>query len=272
MRMHFSPALLAVAVLFSWESASASAVPAELKVVLSGRAQTLSLAQLKKRLKSATLTVQDPVYKKEKTYEGFWLADVLKLAGMTEAEGDEIVFTCADGYAPTLSFSKMKAHKGLVAFREPKAKAGWQKFQQGKAWMTPAPFYIVWDASHHEVPWPYQVVGIEVIRFKEKYSRIFPETVETTSPVYKGFTLFKGECLRCHSLNLQGGDLAPELNYPKNITEYWEDSTLLAFVRDPGQFRARSKMPAFPQLKEQDLSDLLSYLKWIKNHKKSGND
>ena len=83
----------------------------------------------------------------------------------------------------------------------------------------------------------------------------------------KGFVTFKNHCIRCHSLNLQGGEVGPELNSPKNVTEYWEKSTLRAFIRDASSFRFKDKMPAFPNLKESDLDEILEYLAYMKDHK-----
>src|SRR3990167_5852213 len=82
---------------------------AGLKVQLfDGKKKTLSPKRLAS-LKTAELMVMSPVLKKEKTYLGYWLSDVLKLAGFKEsdkARGDEILFTCADGYQPSVHYKK----------------------------------------------------------------------------------------------------------------------------------------------------------------------
>jgi cytochrome c1 len=116
-------------------------------------------------------------------------------------------------------------------------------------------------------PWPYQLVAIEGIRFQEKYSKLFPKGEPKDSAHYQGFLHFKNQCLRCHSINLEGGDLAPELNIPRNITEYRDRGTLKLFIKNASDFRARSKMPAFPGLKDSDVEQILSYLDYMKTHK-----
>ena len=83
----------------------------------------------------------------------------------------------------------------------------------------------------------------------------------------RGFVVFKENCIGCHSVNLVGGDLAPELNVPKNVTEYWRTADIRALVRDASSYRARSKMPPFPQLADADLDALLSYLEAMKRQK-----
>ena len=250
-------------------SANTYSASTSLNLITPNQSKSFDLEQLKAKLKVESFTVNDPVYKTKKTYEGFSLGDLLKEGGLTEAGGDEVVFHCADGYSPTMPFARLKEHRAMLAFEEKGASGGWRKFQQGKAWMTPAPYYVVWDTTAEAYPWPYQVVGIEVINFRKTYDKIFPEGAEKTSSVYRGFEHYRVSCLRCHSINLQGGEVGPEMNIPKNITEYWEEKTMRAFIRNPGDFRARSKMPPFPNLKDQELDDIVDYLKWARAHKKT---
>ncbi len=256
--------------LVSPSAAAVTSPQAELRLEAHGRAQVLTLGELKRKLKSGTLTVPDPTYGgRKKTYEGFWLEDVLGLAGLDLSTDDEIAFRCADGYTPTMRPATVGQRKGLVAFREKGTSGGWEKVRQGKTLLSPAPHYLVWDTPEKAYPWPYQLVGIEVVSFKEKFDHIYPAGEERTSGVYRGFELFRTSCLRCHSLNLQGGDVGPELNFPKSVTEYWDEKVLVQFIKNPGDFRARSKMPPFPQLEEQDIQALMSYLRWMRDHKRS---
>jgi len=270
MRKYIGMGMACVSLFFS-VLVSAAAPQAELRLEAPGRTHSLTLKELRAKLPLASLTVDDPVYKKQKkTYEGFWLKDVLKLGGVGQAGGDELVFKCLDGYSPTVPWERLSEGQALLAFREKGRKGGWESFVQGKSRMTPAPFYLVWNSSEKQFPWPYQLVGIEVVQFKQKYSRIFPEGQVGDSAVFRGFNVFRNQCMRCHSINLQGGELGPELNVPRSITEYWDETFLREFIRNPGNFRLRSKMPPFPDLSDTDLDHLLSYLRWMKDRKNSG--
>src|SRR5215831_13938966 len=91
----------------------------ELKLPGESKARKLTLKDMESKLKAVTVTIDDPVYKKKKTYQGFALLDVLKLAGLKDdGQGDEIVFTAKDGYAPSVSFAMVRGHRAFLTFRE----------------------------------------------------------------------------------------------------------------------------------------------------------
>ncbi len=252
----------------------AAEADSRLELVVPGKSQTFTLAELKAKLPVQTVKIEDPVYKKTKSFDGFWLADVIKLAGgdlTLSASADEIVFQAKDGYSPSVSFAKASQHRALLSFGEHGASAEqWENVQQGKAMVSPAPYYVVWTEGAKladEVPWPYQLAKIELVRFEEKFPKVFPKGAPKGSAALRGFGVFKSQCLRCHSVNLEGGDLGPELNLPKNVTEYWSASNLRQFILDPQSFRLKSKMPSFLSLKSGEVPDVIAYLGYMKSRK-----
>lgn len=242
-----------------------------LTTVHSGQSHSWTLAELKQLLQVQQVTLADPSYETQKSFRGFDFATLLNKTGFPPLQvEDTLVLTASDGYAPTLNASQLSQHQAMLVFAE----AGLADFQfaslaQGKAMISPAPFYLVWPgagkAAEHYA-WPYQLVKIELIRFRDRYQRVLPPE-NATAQVRQGFQLFQQNCLKCHSINLQGGVLGPELNAPKNVTEYWQKSDLKAFIRNPESYRYQSKMPAFGHFSDTEIEALLAYLSQMQQHK-----
>lgn len=87
----------------------------------------------------------------------------------------------------------------------------------------------------------------------------------------RGFGLFQRNWGICQALNGVGGQMGPELNYPKNITEYWRSLTdIKAFVKNPTSYRHASKMPVVTHLSNNELDEIARYLQYMAGHKREG--
>jgi len=217
-----------------------------------------------------SLLVNDPVYKKHKRYTGYWLSDILSLAGIKPNPKTTWTFIALDGYKASIAVADVlqSGCKAFVAIADLDKEEGWEKIQQGKEWISPGPYYLVWQTPLTDVtpsvklPWPYQMVEISIAPTDEAQQKFSSESMA------RGQKIFRQNCASCHSLNLEGGTVGPELNVPKNILEYEDRKFLKDFIGDPSSFRARSKMPAFNKtLSGQDLDDVLDYLDWKGKHK-----
>ena len=135
--------------------------------------------------------------------------------------------------------------------------------------MTPAPYYLVWPKKgldKWQYPWPFQLVKISLRPASEYFGAAVPSG--KNNHVKKGFVLFSQYCIRCHSINLSGGKLGPELNVPKNITEYFEGEALSGFILKAPSYLPGTKMPVFEGLiNEGEMKNLLDYLKHMKSQK-----
>lgn len=237
-----------------------------LELVTKNGSVSFTLDQLREKLTPRTVEVTDVLFKRPKSYDAFALEDVLRLAGANEAQ--EIVFTAKDGYSPNVSLENVKAHKAFLTFQEHGRKEDFELVPQGKAMLSPGPYYLVWQeglALAEKVPWPYQIVKIEFVDFRQKYAAAYPEGGPAAAR--KGFTIFKEQCIRCHSINLLGGEIGPELNTPKSVTEYWRRDVLPRFIKQASQYRAKSKMPDFTHLSDADVAHVIAYLQFMKTRK-----
>jgi len=267
-------ALLATTISLFGVASFAEAETDSLEILWNDKKISISVKQMREKLgRAQQLTINDPLYKKQKTFVGFWFKDILQLGGLNVNDlkgADELILSAKDGYAPTMDFSLLHQQRAFLAFGEAASGKFTEEIPHGKGFVSPAPFYLVWDNSTKLTsgsPWPYQLVRVEAVNFSKTFSKIYPKDAATPPTVRRGFILFKNNCLKCHSINLQGGEIGPELNVPKNITEYWDQKTLRSFIINSESFRAKSKMPAFDQLSADDIGSILAYLKHMRKFK-----
>ena len=225
--------------------------------------------------KSQTVKVShDPVYKSSKEYQAYPLAEILnKITVPDSLKTDElvIVFTSADGYKVSMTYSDAVTEQGFIAFKDNAAteNKNWLDFKFGKQTMTPAPFYLVWpkkDLDEWRYPWPFQLVSLSLQPARAYFGAAAPAHADAR--INNGFVLFSRYCIRCHSVNLSGGKVGPELNIPKNITEYFKEQELNGFILNAAAYRAGTKMPKFESIiTANDAQDIVHYLKQMSSEK-----
>lgn len=252
--------------LMLWVFGAHAAEMPELNFAISGKTvKTLHLAALKTQLQSHKIGLNDPQYQKLKNYRAFALQDVLTLGyGKLWRAQDysEIAFRAADGYEAISGLDKLQQPGGFLAY-EDLDQSGWEAV--GLANANPGPFYLVWtgaqQTTQHAYPWPWQLTSFNLIRFADQYPHVYPQGAAKGSAAYRGFTLFKARCMRCHAMDRQGGKIGPDLNAPKNILTYRDAAAVKAYIRQPSQFRY-THMPDHTDLSDRDLDDLIAYLEF----------
>lgn len=230
-----------------------------------------TLDALKTKLEVHQVTVDDPLYKKEKTFQAFRLADIAKLGfERTSAQlaDHAFVLTALDGYTVNIDGARLIEKGGFVAFDDVSHADGWEPIEERKA--DPAPLYLVWtgDQQREEklYPRPWQLTEFSIADEQDNHTAAQPAHLDSDKPAWRGYELFRQECVACHSVNQSGGTVGPEFNIPKNITEYRSREFVLAFIANPATYRY-SKMPSFEQLSDDDLDDIWSYLVAMKDRK-----
>jgi mono/diheme cytochrome c family protein len=241
------------------------------------RVTQLSLADMEKKIPPTRITVWEPHEDKTVTYEGF---DVGKLFAAVYGEHwkgiDEVLFTCLDGYQPVIPMDRFDRHAALLAFRrldQPLFNVQ-NRFQNEKD-VPLGPFYLVWDNLQSKElrddganGWPYQVEGVDLVTFADRFPRLSPPK-DASAKAKKGFLAFRENCMSCHTINGEGGNKAPELNYPMSVTEYLSDAWMRKWLLDPRSVRFNSTMPGFASSPDPDapVEDVLAYLKTMARNK-----
>ena len=207
-------------------------------------------------------TLDDPAYKSgPKTFVGYELGAVLsRLDGFYDYSPAEysLRFVCKDGYRTTFSYDSLKGARGLLATGLKGNSNSWLPYLDGKTSRIPAPYYLVWADTpvSKDRPWPYQFTSIEVVSKAGLGDLLAP----LESAFAEGRKAFESNCMACHSVNLVGGSMGPELNVPRNICEYRSTSFIQDFISSPQSYRAASPMPAMPFIKGKELKNLMGYL------------
>jgi len=209
----------------------------------------------------------DPVFKRAKKYEAIPLKPYLEkliTASNLDTANTEIIFLCKDGYNPGMTLSSVMNNEPYLAIRDLEASEGknWMDTLQGK-WN---PFYLVWT-NHSQgakgYTWPYGLAHLQFKASDAAYQAAFP----ADEKMIAGFELYKNKCMKCHSMNMVGGVMGPEMNIPKNITEYWQIADIKAFVKNPYTYRYNSKMPPVANLKDAELDQIIEYMTYMKGQK-----
>ena len=238
--------------------------------------QQVSLTGLQAACPTERVVVErDPYYERRKSFLALSLRCVLEygfgepLAARAEAN---FFLRARDGYAVPASGARLAEPGGHLAFSDAERATG-----QGSGWepigrreLDPGPFYVVWtgpdQADPHQYPWPFQLASVDLAAFETEYPHTIPNGAPADSPAWRGYALFRSECIACHAVNREGGKVGPDLNVPRSIVEYRPAAQIKAFIRDPQSFRYTT-MPPHPHLGEEQLDALLAYFEAMSRRK-----
>jgi mono/diheme cytochrome c family protein len=225
-----------------------------------------------------SLTVWEPHEDKQVTYRGYPLVPVLnKVYGNAWQKAGLVLFVCADGYKAPVPRALLESANTLLAIERtdtPEFKVH-NKLQNEKA-VPLAPLYLVWDNQNNEQlkaegasNWPYQVIGIEITDFAEKFPRMIPPS-KASQAAKRGFLTFQKYCMTCHKINGDGGDKGGELNtLGSSAFDLRGRDWLVKWILDPRSLRAATTMPGLREnlpSRQKAANDIVSYLEVMKKH------
>lgn len=230
--------------------------------------------QAKNKLGKDTIVAitKDPVYHKAKKYKAvnasLLIQNEIDLTKI-DPKNTKIVFECSDGYKPEMPLELFLNANPYLAHQDVDAPKGtkWEPIIKDGNEMNAEPFYIVYTSVSEKdtrYKWPYNLVKIYLEPLNKSTLELYPlknRKLET------GYTLFKNQCLTCHSINGIGGTMGPELNYPRSVTEYWKEKELVDYIVNPASFRYKVKMPTLGITKQQS-QEIVDYLKYMSENKK----
>jgi len=268
--------LLALIVICAASSTAAHATQTHLRFLRDGQVvRDVDVESLKKGCELAAVVIEDPYYKKRKSFLAFRLKEILSFGfGETPAAiaKEDVFFLARDGYVKPTSGARAVEDGGYLAFADADytrgSDLGWEAVDRWGA--DPGPYYVVWanagqtDAKGY--PWPFALAAIEIAQFDKKYPHTLPRSAPAGSAAWKGFAIVRAGCISCHSINGEGGKVGPDLNVPRSIVEYRPIDQIKAYIRDPETFR-HSNMPAHRDLTEAALDDLIAYFSTMKTLK-----
>lgn len=226
----------------------------------------LTVEQISAQVRPVTVKFFDPHHGKEKAYR-CWpirpLMDAMYGPGWTSGDHSEAVLTATDGYASQSEAAKLSQDGGCLAFEDLDAGGGnWEPI--GRKQADPGPFYLVWtkpeQSTENAYPWPWQVMSIDLIRFEARYPEVVPHGAKEGTPAWRGYQTFRAQCMRCHSINREGGKIGPDLNAPQSVTRYRTKRWFKSYVKAPSKYRY-TEMPDHPFLSDNDLDGLWAYFR-----------
>lgn len=240
--------------------------------------KTLTSEDIKALTSRESMAVDNPSNSEVRTYEGVPLNALLTTVyGDVWTGYDEVTFTSVDGYQPAIPIAVINRYKALVAYKEQGHEGCIPIKRKNGMVVNPGPFYLVWNnieerASRADptISWPWQLIAIDLSHFTKKYPNATPPA-DSEAEVQLGFVAFKQHCIKCHSVNGDGSDVGPELNYPVSVTEYWYPEWLVKFISDPQSVRHKSKMIAFyrdVKDREEQIARIIQYLQVMVSHKR----
>jgi mono/diheme cytochrome c family protein len=239
----------------------------------------LSVEQIERLIPFKEVKVFEPHESENRIYVGFPVNALFReVYGKNWQDAEEILFTCSDGYQPSIPSARFTEYPAYLVYgRADKKEFTLVNKLQNNELAQLGPFYLVWDnLSYPELKaeggegWPYQVTTIDLISFSDRFPNMSPPKGGSEA-VKSGFLAFRTHCMTCHTINGEGGEKSVELNYPVSVTEYFKEPWLMRWIDKPASVRYNTTMPALnPNLKDREttITNIIAYLRAMRGNKR----
>ena len=233
--------------------------------------RTISVAELTRLVPPREIIIWEPHEKKDAKFTAFPADELFaKIYGADWKNSEEALFTCTDGYQPSIPLAEFGAHQGYLAFARDGDPAFSVLSPDTHERVPMGPLYLIWEnikdaairGQGTEPGWPYQVSTIDLIQYADRFPHTAPPP-GSSAAARRGFLEFRKRCQACHTVNGEGGVKGVELNYPANPTEYWRASWLKKWIAEPASIRYNTEMHPFDKTGpdwRKDLDDVVAYL------------
>lgn len=241
---------------------------------------TLSLSDIATVAPAVSLKIFEIHEKKYHIYKAYSARALFdKTFGKDWEKSGEIVFISMDGYQASIPVTKFLSHDAYFAFaHDDGSPFTMTNVLQNNEVVQLGPLYLIWDNIKSKIlledgasDMPYQVKRIELTEFATRFPNLAPPAM-ASAEVQHGFLHFRKYCMACHMINGEGGDKAPELNYPTSVVEYIKPEYLTRWIENPSSIRYNTLMPGLAQEipnRAKVTKEIVAYLKAMSTTKRS---
>jgi mono/diheme cytochrome c family protein len=253
---------------------AARAVEPAVTVAIGGTTRTIARSELLARPDVADVTIpNDVAYGRAMTYRSVPLAGLLADFSLPAGEVLEVIAT--DGFAASLpaSLAYRRGEGGAQAYLAIETTERPWPALAGKS-VSAGPFYVVWVRPEaggiRTEQWPYAVAAIKGVPSPTaRWPQIgVGAEVSATDPIRTGLETFATQCMACHKMNGAGAaTMGPDLNLPRNPTEYFTGEALRQLIRNPASLRSWEGMQmqgfAPDALSDREIDEIVAYLSYM---------
>ena len=241
---------------------------------------TLTLKNLASIAPPVSLKIFEIHENKNRVYKSY-AARILfdNIYGKEWKNAEEVVLVALDGYQASIPVSKFLTHDAYFAFAyDDHSPFKMTNRLQNNEQVQLRPLYLIWDNLKSKAlltegvsDMPYQIKSIELATFATLFPNLSPPAA-ASAEARRGFLHFRKHCMTCHTINGEGGNKAPELNFPVSVVEYIKPEYLSRWIENPSSIRHNTRMPGLAQSipnRTKVVQEILAYLKAMSTAKRN---